>query len=315
MSHRCWQRGDLLNVERRTIVTPEDVDRITNETILNSKELFAFWWPTDQLGAPEERFIETLFRTFPAGKRVTRQEYFSRIAMRDEPTFRKALNNLRACEVLDSTQNEELRFSGTVLRRWLELQMQDGRLVIPRGADEPAQVRGQAGLFVDHENLLRTLDRIAVQRGRTSPSADPSRFAHVLEKLYAEAESRVGKIEQPVAVAFWSRPEEAPFSTPYARHDFRFPHPEQVKDLKNAVDFKLADEVRRARERAMKEGSNLTRAIVITGDGDYSHCARALINDGVRFQVWGGSKSTSEDLIRIIGEDNFVVLDDVCGNW
>lgn len=303
---------DLLNAERRTIVTPEDADRVTVESILNSSELFRYWWPSDQLGPEEERFIETLFRKYPADHRVSVREFFSDIHGREQPAFRRAYDNLQACEVLDSTQNEELRFGGSVLRRWLELQMQDGQLRIRSPASDTTLDRGQAGIFVDHENLLKSLERISTKRGARIPSDRTEWFTAILERLTKEAEKRVGRLSHKVAVAFWTRQRETSLMSAYFKLGYRPEQPQEIK-MENAVDFKLADEVRRAREQAMKEGSTLTRAIVISGDGDYGHSAQALVNDGVQFQVWGGSRSTNEKLIGIVGDDNFVVVDDICG--
>jgi hypothetical protein len=83
--------------------------------------------------------------------------------------------------------------------------------------------------------------------------------------------------------------------------------------MENAVDFKVADEVRRARESSMREGKSLGKAIIVTGDGDLSHAARALVNDGVNVQVWGGRRSTSRAYSDIVGPENVVALEDVVG--
>ena len=98
----------------------------------------------------------------------------------------------------------------------------------------------------------------------------------------------------------------------YLQHGFIPAQPEEVK-MENAVDFKVADEVRRACEQALREGSRLTRAIIVCGDGDLSHAARGLVNDGVSVQIWGGSSETSNKYREIVGNENVIVLDDICG--
>jgi hypothetical protein len=98
----------------------------------------------------------------------------------------------------------------------------------------------------------------------------------------------------------------------YFHFGFDPKQPEEVK-LENAVDFKVADEVRRAREGSLRENSSLGRAVVISGDGDLSHAVRALVNDGVTVQIWGGSRETCAKYIEIVGSENVIVLDDVCG--
>jgi len=114
---------NVLNAERRTVATPEDVDAITNERIVWDDTLFAFWWPADQLRSDEERFIERIFRNYGGEHPIPIREFFTDIRQQEQQSFRQALANLRACEVLDSTQTEVLRFSGAVLRQWLKQQL------------------------------------------------------------------------------------------------------------------------------------------------------------------------------------------------
>jgi hypothetical protein len=307
---------NLLNEEHRTVATPNDVEDITTEKILWDNMNFEHWWPTDQLGANEERFIEWLLRKYPTNQPVSIRSFFTDVGGREQQTFRLAFENLRACEVLDSTQTEYLQFSGSVLRRWLEQQMQDGQLHIRVASQEPPIVRGQAGIFIDHENLVKSLEEISVRRGVAVPGVgSPARvkwFSDILKNLLAEAEKRVGTVTHKVAVAFWNRPDEAQLSLPYHANDFQVKQPEDIRKG-NEVDFKLADEARRARERAHKESTTLSRAIIVTGDGDLSHVSRGLMNDGVSVQIWGGSRNTGDKYITIVGSGNFIVLEDVCG--
>jgi tetratricopeptide (TPR) repeat protein len=303
---------DLLNEEHRTVATPEDVEIITENVMLCDKELFSFWWPTDQLGLGEEHFIEWLFRKYPAVNAVDTRVFFADVNHREQAEFRRAFENLRACEVLDSTDTQYLRFRGVVLRRWLEQQMQDGQLKIPKSGGSENGERGHSGIFIDHENMIRSLERISSARGIPVPRERVDWFSGILSHLVEEAEHRVGRLSYKVTVAFWDRPGEAALGAVYARFGFDRRDPERVK-LENAVDFKVADEVRRTREQAMREGTQLSRAIVVCGDGDLSHAARALVNDGVSVQIWGGSRSTSNSFAEIVGSDNVVVLDDVCG--
>ena len=151
---------DLLNRERRTVATPDDVDYVTSDSVLCNDELFTHWWPTDQLGLDEERFIEWLFRHYAPDSSILTRDFFSSIHNRELPSFRRAFDNLRACEVLDSTQTEVLRFSGKILRQWLEQKMQDGQLKV-RVQSNSSIEHGQVGIFIDHENLIKSLERIS----------------------------------------------------------------------------------------------------------------------------------------------------------
>lgn len=302
---------DLLNRERRAIATPDDVDGVTAEAVLCNDELFKYWWPTDQLGVEEERFIEWLFRRYPGGGVVSTREFFSSIHNRELPSFRRAFDNLRACEVLDSTQADLLKFSGDVLRQWLQQKVQDGQLKIRVSSAEALQ-RGEIGIFVDHENLIKSLERISRARGVDVRTDRLAWFSRILAHLVGGAERRMGKVKYKVTVAFWDRPSEAALLPAYFQQGFTPSAPEPVK-MQNAVDFKVASEVRRMKEQAMREGSRLERAIVVTGDGDLSHEARALINDGVAVEIWGGSRETSTVYKEIVGADNILFLDDIGG--
>jgi len=308
---------DQLNRERRTVATPDDVDRVSREAVLCNNELFAFWWPTEQLGPNEERFIEELFRVDAGDSPVTTRDYFSNVPHREQATFRKAFENLRACEVLDSTQTEILKFSGSVLRRWLEQQVYDGHLRIERNEQQVMTDVGQAGIFIDHENMIHSLVRIGQERGVDLPRLPEEKLpwlSGILKAMIQNAERRSGaELKYKVVAAFWSRPQEGALLPAYFANGFSPVQPEQIK-MGNAVDFKVADEVRRAREQAMREGTRLSRAIIVTGDGDLSHAARALVNDGVAVQIWGGSHETNAYKYEgIVGSGNVIALDDVCG--
>jgi len=135
----------------------------------------------------------------------------------------------------------------------------------------------------------------------------------IIGNLIQNAEKLTGtEIKYRKTAAFWNRPNEAALLPAYFTHGFTPVQPEQIK-MENAVDFKVADEVRRAREQAMREGTRLSRAIIISGDGDFAHVARALVNDGVNVQIWGGSQETNNRYSEIVGKENVVALDDVSG--
>ena len=307
---------DLLNAERRTVVAPKDVEGVSKEKILWDNTLFEFWWPTDQLGSDEERFVEWVLRKYPHERRISTRDFLNDVPARDQQTFRRAFINLRAAEVLDPIQTEYIQFSGDILRQWLTEHLVDGQLQVRKNTEDTALMRGQAGIFIDHENLVRALEKISAKRGVAVPSPnDPERvawFEGILKNLLAEAVRRVGHLQDRVTVSFWHRPSEARISRAYQPFDFQFKAPEET-EKGNEVDFKLADEARRARERAYREKTVLARAIVVTGDSDLSHAVGGLKNDGVSVQVWGADHNTRDMYIRIVGQENFVYLDDVCG--
>jgi hypothetical protein len=308
---------DLMNKEHRTVASPADLDAITNEDVLTNDELFSHWWPPSQLGQDEMLVVETLFRNYPDRPVVGMREFLDAVNYRDKPRFSEALTNLRACEVLDSTRPDQLRFTGVVLRQWLQNQILDGHLRIRRAEPGGSPDTGQAGLFIDHENLVKSLERISRSRGVTVPLQNDgvarlNWFRPVLERLYKEAERRLGRLDYRIAVAFWDRSHEAVLTPPYQKLDFLNKSPQAVNKA-NASDFKLADEVAGAVSAALMQNTRLARAIVITGDGDLSQSIHSLVNRGVSVQVWGGARETNLIYSNIVGEANVVALDDVCG--
>jgi len=306
---------DLLNEERRIVATPLDVEYITDHIMLTDSQNFEYWWPVKQLGIDEERFIERLFREYPDSNAVSIKDYFNGVRTQEKSVYMKAFQNLRSCEVLDSTQASTLKIRGNILKRWLLTQMQaDNRLKIRVHEEERIEKQGKTGMFIDHENLLKSLERVSRARGVIVP-ADREKsewLSGILKRLVEEAQRRTGDIHYKITVAFWSRPDEAQLLTAYFKNGFNPQQPEDVK-MANAVDFKLVDEVRRAQQQASLEKSNLGKVIIVSGDGDFASMVRTLINEGIDVQIWGGSHATNQKYANIVGENNIVVIDDVCG--
>ncbi|MGA2149234.1 MAG: NYN domain-containing protein [Bryobacteraceae bacterium] len=304
---------DLMNIERRAIATPGDVAIVTREQILPIASHFEYWWPS-QLGSSEERFIERLFREYPDTESVPRDHFFENINFREQGEFKRAFENLRACEVLDSDKADVLRIRGAALRQWLKTRTFDGRLRIERSQSSKKEALSQVGIFIDHENLIKALENVAKAHGLQVPFGQEkvAWLSSILKHMVDEATRRVGNPTCRVAVAFWDRTNESRLQTAYHHHDFQLKQPEEIK-MENAVDFKLVTEVHRAQQQATKEGERLEQVIIVSGDGDYAHLARALKNEGVNIQIWAGSKSVNSGYREIIGRENVLLLDDVCG--
>ncbi len=173
---------------------------------------------------------------------------------------------------------------------------------------------GKCGIFIDHENLVKCLHRVNTDRGYSYPKyQDKTQWlSEIIRSLIDETERRIKRPAYRVAVAFWRRKTEADYGVAYSMHDFVLRQPEDIKQG-NAVDFKVADEVRRAQLHALSEKTKLTDVIIVSGDGDFAHMARNLVHEGVNVQIWGGSKDTSQHYADIVGAGNIISIDDVCG--
>jgi hypothetical protein len=305
---------DLANREQRTILTPGDVDVVTREVVLPTATYFRWWWAPDQLGRAEEEFIERLLNQYPEAASVPMPEFFNGIQFTFRAKFERAFRNLRACEILDSTQNDVVRIRAAVLRQWLMSHMFDGQLKVPQAQGDDSESRGTTGIFVDHENLMKTLEEIAVRRGVDVPPPGQRAgwLSKVLKNLLTEVARRFGPPEYKVAVAFWNRPSESALQTAYHEHSFDIRQPEDIKKG-NEVDFKLADEIRVKGRMAEKHGGRLDQVIIVSGDGDYSHVVRTLGTEGVRVQLWAGRKNVNAAYRELVGNDNVIKIEDVCG--
>ncbi len=315
---------DLLNEERRTVATPSDVTFITDHNLLTDHHKFEFWWPSDQLGIDEERFIERLFQEFPNQSSVSIRDFFDDIRSQERNAYMKAFQNLRYCEVLDSSEASTLEIRGSALRKWLLTHMQaDNRLKImvqkeanKKEANKEVTTieQGKIAMFVDHENLIKSLERISQARGIVVPNGPGKSewLSAIIKTLLEEAERRVGNINYRITVAFWSRPEEAQLLPAYFANGFSPKQPMDIK-MSNAVDFNLVDEVRQVQQQASREQSHLGAVIIISGDGDYATMVRNLVNERIDVQIWGGSKATNKNYTQIVGDDRVIMLDDVCG--
>jgi hypothetical protein len=302
----------LQNRERRTIVTPGDVERVTQEEILNNDELFSHLW-NDQLGIDEEQFTETLLRQIKNRPAMSKNEYFESIAARNQQSHQRALEDLRASEVLDSSQPDILRFSGLALRRWIEIHVDsNGQLHIQRQhEDQSTETRGSGGIFIDHENFVKALERISNARG-VAIGDRLSWFKPILANIMREAEKRIGHLDYRVTVAFWNRLNEASLTPAYAMYDFITQLPTET-NKPNAADFKLTTAVETSYQTSIEKSNRIKQAILVTGDGDFAQTVLKLRNAGVQVQVWGGSKETQDKYVNLVGTDNVIALDNVCG--
>jgi hypothetical protein len=281
------------------------------------------WWP-DYFGVAEERAIELFFHHFAEATSVPIDDFLARTERREVDNLRVALQNLQSCEVLDSTDAGQLRFTAVIVRQWLRSHYHaaERRLRIPPMREEqprpPQSVAeapsrllvGQVGVYIDHENFVRSLARIRIAKNRES---EPSTrwFDRSLSQVLGEVEKRFGRIDQKVAVAFWDRQDEMRLQTSYTKRDFAVRSPERT-GKGNEADFKLADEIRRSMAQAKREGASLRDAIVITGDADFTNVISGLKNDGVNVHVWAAGASASQTLLNLVGRDNVVMLDDIC---
>ncbi|MCI0611877.1 NYN domain-containing protein, partial [bacterium] len=183
--------------------------------------------------------------------------------------------------------------------------------------NQPREHHGVTGLFIDHENFFKSLEEANEKRGGRleDDSGKCAWFSDKLERLLNEIMRRFGKPAYKVSVAFWDRSQEAQHLPAYVKNRFVLRLPASVPERKqeNAVDFMLADEIRRAQLQAMKEGSRLDRILIVAGDVDYAHIVSNLADEGLEVQIWGFREPMSFTYRRLIGQENVVIIDEICG--
>jgi hypothetical protein len=139
---------DRLNIEQRTIATPGDVAIITREVVLTTSYYFDNWWRAAHLGPAEEHFIEQLLINHPEVESVDVSDLL-KSCQQEQPEFVRALKNLRASEVLDSSQTNAVRIRSAALRQWLTDQLLDGRLRIDRCRETAETAEGSVAVAIE----------------------------------------------------------------------------------------------------------------------------------------------------------------------
>ncbi len=187
----------------------------------------------------------------------------------------------------------------------------------------------RVGVFIDHENLWKNAKIVNQVHRMQLPQALSDKvewFGEILRRLLARAQNEFPRVAYRLTVGYWERPLEARFLPVYIRHKFIPLQPENVMArqprkqhdhtseiaIKNGVDFKLADEVRRAQQHALLSGSRLRHVIIVSGDGDFAHLAGNLLEEETHVQIWGVRQATNEVYARILGRKNVVAIDEEC---
>ena len=166
-------------------------------------------------------------------------------------------------------------------------------------------------LFIDHENIIKSLEQIRQAYGRAQPENPQKQFAQDLEKLLETITQRINApLTHKVAVAFWNRFPDKDFQPIYINKGFITPQPRSVKKA-NAVDFHLVEQIHQFWRMAINEQQTIRQIVVLTGDGDFSAIALAAKKEGIGMQVWGGRKSFGDRFRQLLGKDAFVLLEDV----
>lgn len=187
--------------------------------------------------------------------------------------------------------------------------------------------RGRIGMFIDHENLIMAAQDVNEAKGRTFPDNQYSRaywLDGLLKQLLNEAKKRFGEPTYKVTVGFWGSPFHTLLLptyivngfTPFQPETFKWKESEkeQGEEWKNAVDFKLTDEVRRTQYQALEAGIRLSQVIFVSGDGHYAHIVKNLVSERVGVQIWCVDESKNRAFEKLIGAENFWSIDHLCIN-
>ena len=167
-------------------------------------------------------------------------------------------------------------------------------------------------LFIDHENIIKSLEEIRKAFGYPIPANPKKQFALDLAKMVIAVEQRLKrKLTHKVAVSFWNRVPEKEFQYVYISQGFVTAQPASIKK-ENAVDFQLVEEMHQFwRTTAIAEDKYLQQIVILTGDGDFSAIAQSAKAAGIQVQVWGGRKGFGEKFRNLLGAESFVLLEDV----
>lgn len=186
-------------------------------------------------------------------------------------------------------------------------------------AFETSPLRGRAGLFIDHENLWNGILDVNRRHQIQLPHVwweKEKWLDEVLRVLLVKAKDKFQRVAARVAVGYWQHRDQASFLPAYLKHKFIPMQPEIVAEyegaIKNGVDFKLADEIRRTQKLALLAGAPLQQIIIVSGDGDFAHLAGNLVEEEILVQIWSVTKTVNKVYRDIIGSENVVFIDEEC---
>jgi len=182
---------------------------------------------------------------------------------------------------------------------------------LPKQETQAAKTKNAYALFVDHENIIKSLEQIRQAYGQPQPENPKKQFAQDLQQLLDRVEQRIkAPLTHKVAVSFWNRFPDKDFQPIYASKGFITTQPRAVKK-ENAVDFHLVEKIHQFWRTTLNEQQNIRQIVILTGDGDFSAIALAAKKEGIGLQVWGGRKSFGDRFRKLLGKDAFVLLEDV----
>lgn len=291
--------GVLLRLSRdqRYVVSADDVDRV-GEELIQSSDVFRWWWDEQYLGDAEEfavaRYLE-LVRKHDSVPRPQLKRALEKLG--GETT--SVLQNLCDQQVLSyDAAADTYELKGELLARWLPRMLEERRL--------RSDVSAYSGLIVDHENFAVTLEHRCEAVGAKDRFLDVLEFA--ISEVVAEAQ-RHGHLVLPISVAVWDR--FLVQQTVYTRvnRDFDFPRARVSGD--DAAD----DEMRRvaiadAFEHELLPKRTIGTIILVSGDHRFAGLVVKMQKRGQKVVVLGWKGSTSKELRDVAGP-HFRYLDDI----
>ena len=273
----------ILNPQRRLVVGPYDVDQVVEYIEKKEDQYSSYWWNENKNEGgfvdDEDWYIAKIIIENQEAQTigVKKIDLFEKMRLLGREINNERINKLADMQTLVKEPRggvEYIRIKGLFLERWLQDQ------VIIKFASS-AKSTSNVALFIDHENVLISLNKFIEQLPTAKQIAWRSRLSNpdYLPRRLAQLAEKHGTIVPPrYAVANWqlfSKDIQA-----YAQAMFEISQP---LGGKNTSDERLKQLIRDTLEQKSEVGVY----IIATGDADFRDTIQTLLKRNKHVVLWG----------------------------
>lgn len=292
----------VIKNDNRLVVSPQDVDGVSEIILTQDEGLFNYWWDHKRLHRTIDTFVICTILDVQDGEwiGVNGNLFFER-ALKfsiNKAALAQRLEQLQRLHIIENYVGNDYKIKGLLLERWLKRKRQqlDGEL--PFGQSPWDQKSTKVALFVDHENLFQCL--VDLNQGNEL-AVDVKKIAHI----FLEKAGAFGRTVEKWSVANWNNEPylEAKHQAIYHRAGWDTMLPDNLKK-KESSDHKLRGKV----HAKLEDHPDIKFWILVTGDGDFQDTARFLYENGKSVVVWAVRGFTNQVYIQL-QEQNWIQLE------
>lgn len=276
---------NILNKERRLVVTPQDIDLSSKNIVSEQGHLFQLWWDEKRLEIPLDNLVikYIIENQRAAGLGV---EYLKLINDLGGNSFEidhidRRIKKLQQLHIIELREDGICRVNALMLEKWLAVHL---RAVNVPSAGINNQDKPVVGIFVDYENVYFGVKNLRDAKTGDKDLLDKTETKSIAMKILDSA-TKYGEIREKWVVADWygvEKIKEEEHQRIFRKYGWKTEIP-QIKDMrKEKSDHALRDLV-----HEILDGRKLDICILVSGDGDFSQLVTYLIDHGKKVVIWG----------------------------